>query len=138
MGRTFVDVEVENYRDVVLKEEVGDGHREVRKQTVRALVDTGSALLCLHRDAIQTLGLELSRTAEVRTANGNVDRPIYDVARITIFDRHCFIQVMEIPDNIPPLLGYVALENLDLVVDPKSNQVIPNPESGSKFTLDVL
>ncbi len=88
--------------------------------------------------AIKALGLDFSRAAEVRTANGNVERPIYDVARITIFDRHCFIQVMEIPDNVPPLLGYVALENLDLVVDPKSSQVIPNPENGGKFTLDLL
>jgi len=138
MGRTFVDVEVENYRDVVLKEAAGNGQEEVRKKTIRALVDTGSALLCLHRDVIEALGLQFSRAAEVRTANGNVERRIYDVARITIFDRHCFIQVMEIPEGIPPLLGYVALENLDLVVDANSNQVVPNPESGGKFTLDLL
>jgi len=138
MGRTFVDVEVENYRDVVLREAAGNGQEKVRKQTIRALVDTGSALLCLHRDAIEALGLQFSRAAEVRTGNGNGERPIYDVARITILDRHCFVQVMEIPDNIPPLLGYIALGNLDLVVDTKSNQVIPNPESGGKFTLDLL
>jgi clan AA aspartic protease len=138
MGRTFVDVEVENYSDVVLRKAAGNGHREVRKQTVRALVDTGSALLCLQRAAIEALGLDFSRTAEVRTGNGNVERPIYDVARITILGRQCFIQVMEIPEGIPPLLGYIALENLDLVVDAKSNKVTTNPESGGKFMLDLL
>ena len=37
-----------------------------------------------------------------------------------------------------PLLRPIAIENLDLLVDPKANQVIPNPESGGKFTLDLL
>jgi hypothetical protein len=32
----------------------------------------------------------------------------------------------------------IPLENLDLVVDPKTNQVIPNPENGGKYTLDLL
>jgi len=45
---------------------------------------------------------------------------------------------MEVPDSVPPILGYVALENLDLVVDAKGNQVIPNPESGGRFTFDLL
>jgi hypothetical protein len=29
-------------------------------------------------------------------------------------------------------VGYIPLENLDLVVDPETNQVIPNPENGGK------
>ena len=35
-------------------------------------------------------------------------------------------------------MGYIPLENLDLVVDPKTNQVMPNPENGGKYTLDLL
>jgi hypothetical protein len=45
---------------------------------------------------------------------------------------------MEIPDDMPPLVGYIPLENLDLVPDPRTHQVIPNPESGGEYTLDLL
>jgi len=45
---------------------------------------------------------------------------------------------MEIPDNVPPLLGYILLEALDLVVHTKTHKVIPNPESGGKWVLDLL
>jgi clan AA aspartic protease len=138
MGRTFADVEVENYDDIVLRRAAGNGRKKVRKVKVRALADTGSALLCLHRDTIRKLGLQFGRSAGVRTASGEVERRIYQVARITILGRECFAQVMEIPDNVPPLLGYIPLENLDLVVDPRSKKVIPNPESGGKYTLDLL
>ncbi len=138
MGRTFTDVEVENYNDVVRREESGNGHERVRKLKVHALVDTGSALLCLHRDAIQKLGLIRTRKAKARTGGGVVDRPIYAIARIKVLGRWCSAEVMEIPDELPPLLGYILLEALDLVIQPKTHKVIPNPESGGKWVLDLL
>jgi len=138
MGRTFVDVEIENYADILLRETAGNGHKKIRKLQARALVDTGSALLCLHRATIRRLGLRFARSGRVRTGNGEVERPIYTAARISILGRQCLAEVMEIPDSIPPLLGYILLESLDLVVKAKSNKVILNPESGGKFTLDLL
>jgi len=138
MGRTFVDVLVENYDDVALRETGRARRKRIRKENVKALVDTGSAMLCLHKATIEKLGLRLGRSAVVRTGNGDVERGIYRPAQITILGRQYLAEVMEVPDNVPPLVGYIPLENLDLVVDPKSKQVIPNPESGGKYTLDLL
>ena len=45
---------------------------------------------------------------------------------------------MEIPDGLPPLVGFIPLESLDLVVDPKSGRVIPNPDHGGKWMVDLL
>ena len=138
MGRTFTEVEVENSRDIVLKEESGNGHRRVRKLKVRALVDTGSAMVCLHPKDIEKLGLPYAYTTKVRTGSGIVDRPIYTLARVTVLGRWCSAEVMEIPDTLPPLLGYILLETLDLVIQPKTHKVIPNPESGGEWVLDLL
>lgn len=138
MGRTFVEVLLENYGDLFLRQAHKATDREVRTLTVRALADTGSALLCLHKDMIDELGLHKDRKVRVNTGNGLVQRKIYGVVRITILGRSCPGQVMEVPDSVPILLGYIPLENLDLVVDPTANQVIPNPAHGGKFTLDLL
>jgi predicted aspartyl protease len=139
MGRTHVDVHLENFVDTVLRKTAGNGRRKVRKVTVRAFAHTGSALLCLHRDTIRALGLTHVKSAQARAANGDVvDRRIYGAAWITILGRQCLAEIMEIPDNVSPLLGYIPLENLDLVVDPKKRKVVPDPESGGKYTLDLL
>ncbi len=139
MGRTHVDVQIENYDDIVLRKAAGNGHKRVRKVAIRALADTGTALLCLHHDTIRALGLSHVKSAQVRTANGDVvDRRIYGPALITILARRCFTEIMEIPDNVSELLGYIPLENLDLVVDPRKRKVVHNPESGGKYTLDLL
>ena len=44
LGRTFVDVEVENIKDVADRRAAGNGGVKVRKLRVHALVDTGSAV----------------------------------------------------------------------------------------------
>jgi predicted aspartyl protease len=103
-----------------------------------ALVDTGSALLCLHGTSIQELGLVEDRKVGVRTANGQAARSVYAPVRITIHDRHCCGEVMEVPDDVPVLVGYIPLESLDLVVDPGQNAVVPDPASGGKYTLDLI
>ena len=138
MGRTFVDVLVENYDDVALRETGRARGKRIRKENIKALVDTGSAMLCLHKVTIVKLGLRFARSAVVRTGNGDVERGIYRPTQITILGRQYLAEVMEVPDNVPPLVGYIPLENLDLVVDTKSNKVIPNPASGGKYTLDLL
>jgi clan AA aspartic protease len=138
MGKTFVDVEVENSFDLQLREATGDSRRKLRREKVRAFVDTGSALLCLPKSTIRKLGLRFIRSTEVRTGNGKVDRGIYGSAQITILGRQCDAEVMEIPEDVRPLLGFIPLESLDLVVDPKSNRVTPNPEHGGEPVLDLI
>jgi hypothetical protein len=46
--------------------------------------------------------------------------------------RNGAFQVVEVDDEIPNLLGQIPLEYLDLVVDPKGQKLIPNPEHGDK------
>jgi predicted aspartyl protease len=138
MGRTFVEFIVENYEDVRNCQAGKLEQENVRSLSEKALVDTGSSMLCLHKDQISQLGLLPDREAKARTANGVVTRTIYGPARISLLNRHYWGEVMEVPDNVPLLLGYIPLENLDLVVDPKASKVIPNPESGGEYTLDLL
>lgn len=138
MGRVFVDVLIENYDDIVRRGTPVSSKGGVRKAEVHALVDTGSALVCLPRRVIEDLGLHLDRTAKVRTGNGPVNRRIFRAAQITILGREYLGEVMEIPEDMRPLVGYIPLENLDLVPDPRTGQVIPNPESGGEYTLDLL
>lgn len=138
MGRTFVDVTIENSDDVKAVQASTLPKRRIRSVKVRALVDTGTSLLCLPKKFILLLGLTPSRIARARTANGVVERTIYGDARIKILSRHYWGEIMEIPDKVPVLLGCIPLENLDLAVDLKSHKVIPNPEHGGKYLIDQL
>ena len=73
----------------------------------------------------------------MRTANGNVGRRIFAGAKITIKDRTVEMQVMESDEKTPPLIGYLVLEALDFVVNPKTQGVMGNPEHDGEWIVDL-
>jgi predicted aspartyl protease len=138
MGRVTAKIKVENMLDHLLFKRGDIPASAVRSTEIEdALVDTGATLLCLRQKEIAELGLSPLAMREAKTANGPVTRQLYEGARLTILDRACSIDVMEIPDDAPALIGYVPLENLDLQPDPKAQQLIPNPAHGGKLILDL-
>ena len=137
MGRTIEKVTVQSFEDILDARKGRIEQAQIRTVEVEALVDTGAAHLCLPPSVIERLGLSHSQTRWVRTANGAVERRIFMGASITVQGRTEHMSVMENDESTPPLLGYIVLEALDLVVDPKAHQVIPNPAHDGKWITDL-
>ncbi|MBI4546884.1 MAG: retropepsin-like domain-containing protein [Ignavibacteriae bacterium] len=137
MGRIEATIRVENLEDV-LKASRGEMDAvRVRAVELGALVDTGARLLCLSPDIIAKLGLGLLGTRTALTSAGPVERRVFRGAQLTILGRTCTVNVMELSDGIPALVGYIALETLDLVPDPQKRTVVPNPEHGDKMAVEL-
>jgi predicted aspartyl protease len=138
MGRVLTEATVENLVDLY---EVSRGTRpadQVRHLTIKdALVDTGATTLALPTGLIQQLGLkkvyEKRATSSARACMVNV----YEAARLTIQDRFCTADVMEVPDDTPVLIGQIPLEMLDLVVDLRGRRLTGNPAHGGKHVLEL-
>ncbi|MFH1562713.1 MAG: retroviral-like aspartic protease family protein [Nitrospirota bacterium] len=137
MGRTMEKVIVKNFGDIVLHSKGMAKEDEIRIVEIEGVVDTGAAYLCLPPDVIEKLGLLYSHTREISTANGRVNRRIFYGAVIIIQDRDIEMQVMENDITTPPLIGYLVLESMDLVVNTKSQRIIPNPEHDGKWVMDL-
>jgi hypothetical protein len=58
--------------------------------------------------------------------------------RLTVQGRDCAIDVGEIGDEFPVLIGQLPLEHLDWVVDPKGQRLIGNPEHGGEHVIEVF
>ena len=102
-----------------------------------ALVDTGATMLNLHKNQIDELGLKYLRKMRVKTANGSIERNIYGVASVEIMGREAEFDVLEIPDDVPVLVGYIILEQLDFVADPIQQKLVPNPAHDGEYALDL-
>ncbi len=138
MGRTVVSIQTQNYSDYH-RMKVGEiPEEQVRAIATNALVDTGATMLCLPNSQIAQLGLSPIEKRKVVTANGEVERTVYGGAFLTVMGRSCTLDVTELPETAPPLVGYLALEALDFVVDPTRQRLIPNPAHGGKFMHDLL
>ena len=132
-----MNIRAENLMDVMLAERGELYPKQIRDVELEALVDTGATLLCLPAKVISDLGLTLLGTRGARTANGTVEPQVFQGERLTIMDRTCTVDVMELPEDVPPLVGYIPLENLDLQPDPKKQALIPNPEHDGKMVMDL-
>jgi hypothetical protein len=56
---------------------------------------------------------------------------------LTIQGRECPVEVAEVPDEVPVLIGQIPLEYLDFVVDPKNQRLIGNPAHGGEQMLEL-
>lgn len=118
MGQVFTEVEVANYRDVVLADASHSPSAPVRRVRVaRVLVDTGASTLCLPADLIAGLGLPLKRRVVALTAGGDIETGLYELAEITVAGRSGVVECVELPVGSQPLLGVIPLEMLGLQPD---------------------
>ncbi len=111
---------------------------QVRRITVPdALVDTAATLLSLPTRLIQQLGLTKTSTKRVTSSTGGGEAAVYDAVRLTIKDRFCTMDVMELPDDVPVLIGQLPLEHLDFVVNLRSRSLIGNPTHGGEHVYEL-
>jgi len=139
MGKVIVTARIENLEDLFDAEKGLISPDAVRSVEVHdALVDTGATGLLLPKSLIASLGLRPLRIRQARGLGGTVPMPTYRAVRLTIQGRDCAIDVGEIGDEFPVLIGQVPLELLDWVVDPNGQRLIGNPEHGGEQIMEVF
>jgi clan AA aspartic protease len=139
MGRVTTVAKIENMKDLWGVESGMRPADQARQVTVsNALVDTGATVLSLPTAIIQQLGLRKIPSKRVTSSRGDVaEVGLYEAVRLTIQDRTCTIDVLEVPDNVPLLIGQVPLELLDFVVDPRGGQLVGNPAHGGEHMFEM-
>lgn len=138
MGRVRTEVTVENMGDLwAVKSGIRPPDQARRIIVKDALVDTGATTLALPTRLIQQLGLSKVTEKRVTSSKGSHQVDIYDAVRVTILDRFCTVDVMEVPDDVPVRVGQIPLAMLDLVVDPQGGRLIGNPAHGGEHVLEL-
>ena len=139
MGRVAVAAKIENLADQLKVRDGALTPDKVRRVEVSdALVDTGATTLSLPKRFVQQLGLQRHRTRDARTTAGSFTFGIYEPVRLTVMDRDCVVEVIEISDDCPVLIGQVPLELLDLVVDSAGRRLTGNPAHGGQQMVELF
>ena len=131
MGKVIVKIKLTNLIDLRVQ------HRKLSKAKprtveVEALVDTGATRLYLKPSVIKKLGLERTDTVRSKTTNGDAIRFKYEPVQLELMGRSENFDVIEVPEDVPNLIGQVPLEVLDFVVDSRGQKLIGNPAHGGE------
>jgi clan AA aspartic protease len=128
MGMVMTKVTLWNNTDLDMAERGLIRPEDVRTAEIEALVDTGATQMVIPIDVCLTLGLRPGRTVPVRLADGT-DREMtyYTSLHLSILGRDMSCDTLASPEGTTPLIGQIPLEALDLVVDPRSQELRTNP-----------
>ncbi len=138
MGRVQTEATIENLEDLWAAGRGLMPAEQARKLVISdALVDTGATLLSMPTHLIQQLGLKKTGEKRVTSSSGTAQAGMYEAVRLTIQGRSCTMDVMEVPDSVPVLIGQIPLEHLDFVVDLRSRTLIGNPAHGGEHMYEL-
>jgi predicted aspartyl protease len=138
MGRIFTEATIENLKDLWQAESGQLAPDKVRRLHVTdALADTGATTLAMPRRYVDQLGLSKRGAKRATSTQGAVSMAMYDAVRLTIMGRDMTVDVMEVADEDPVLIGQIPLEMLDLVIDLQGQRLIGNPAHGGEHMLEL-
>ncbi len=138
MGRVLTEATIENLGDLLEAKRGKMAPEQVRRITVPdALVDTGATTVALPTHLLQKLGLEKRYEKRARSSVGTGTVAVYEAVRVTIQGRDATVDVMEVPDGVPVLIGQIPLEMMDFVVDLRERKLIGNPAHGGEHVLEL-
>jgi predicted aspartyl protease len=138
MGRVTVAAKIENLGELLLVEKgLLTADQVHRIEVSDALVEPGATALSMPKSLIDQLALIPYRSRVARTSAGPATFRVFGAVRLTVQGRDCTIDVSEVPEDCPVLIGQVPLELLDFVVDPTNQCLIGNPAHGGEQMFEM-
>jgi clan AA aspartic protease len=130
MGFTYADIELISTDDLALHRRGFLSEEGIKRMRVAALVDSGAFMLVINEDIKRQLDLPMLEEQTVRLADeSEVRAEIVGPVEIRFENRATTVRAVMLPGSTEPLLGAIAMEGMDVVVDPKRQRLMVNPES---------
>ena len=125
MGTVRAEITIKNSADVVKALEGLIREDEIRSISVTAMVDTGAGTLVINEQQSEELGLCAYREGTALLADGRrivckITRPV----QIQWKDRETSCETVVIPEAKTVLLGAIPLEGMDIMINPKKEELV--------------
>jgi clan AA aspartic protease len=125
MGEVRTEITLVNIGDAVKARDGIIPESQVRRLTVNAVVDTGAWTLVINEATREKLGLLVEEPKETTLAGGvKIPSRITEYVDIRWKDRKTACEAVVLPDEEDVLLGAYPLEGMDLMVHPKTQEVV--------------
>lgn len=129
MGLVYAEIELLNSRDVDNFEEGSLSEPQIRRMNIRMNVDSGAIMLAINENIRTQLGLRVVDTRPCLLVNGTyVELPIVRNVMVRFVNRECVVSALVLPGDTEPLLGAIPMEEMDVLISPRQQQLIVNPQ----------
>jgi clan AA aspartic protease len=130
MGLVYTNIELIRGADLVLCREGYLKEDQIKRLSVKALVDSGAYMLAINQSIKAQLNLQTVDEQIAELADGTQLRlEVVGPVEIRFENRRANVDAMVLPGEAEVLLGAIPMEEMDVMVDPKQQQLIVNPAS---------
>jgi len=138
MGHVYADILLENCTDAILAQQGDIPLESVRKMKVNAMVDSGAMSLTINDEIAKQLGLRVQEQMEVVLADGSFRKCDYvGPVNIRFANRSACCRALVLPGADEILLGVIPLEEMDVIIDPFSQQLTVHPDRPHRAQMKV-
>jgi clan AA aspartic protease len=119
MSVVHTEITLKNEADIILAEKGYIKEDKIRQMTVESVVDTGAWTMVINEDIRDKLGLLDRGFGEANLADGQkAEYPMAGPLEVWWKNRHLVCEALVMPDAPDVLLGALALEHMDLTINP--------------------
>lgn len=130
MGRVYAEIELIPTRDLILAKEGMLDDAAIRRTIVRFMVDSGADYLCINEHVKNQLQLPVLEERMFELADGTEMRfEIVGPVDIRFGNREATCRAVVLPGDAVPLLGSIPMEDMDVVIHPRSQELVVNPDN---------
>jgi clan AA aspartic protease len=129
MGVVYADIELINAVDETMARRNLIGEEEVRRIRLSMLADSGADTMAINETIQSQMEFPFIDKRKVKLANGQVVE--YDVVGpidVRFANRRAVCSAFVLPGDSQPLLGAIPMEEMDVVILPKRQELVVNPQ----------
>lgn len=129
MGTVYADIELINSGDKELVRRNLMDKDDIRQMRVNMLVDSGAYMMAINETILSQLDVPIIEKRKAQMADGSIVE--YEVAgpiEVHFKNRKAVCNAFVLSGDSEPLLGSIPMEEMDVLIDPRRQELLVNPE----------
>jgi clan AA aspartic protease len=129
MGVVYADIELINSEDLAMAHRNLIGDEEIKRMHLSMLVDSGAYMMAINETIQSQLEFRFIEKRKVQLASGEVVE--YDVVGpidVRFANRRAVCSAFVLPGDAVSLLGAIPMEEMDVLIHPKRQELVVNPQ----------
>lgn len=129
MGLVYAEIDLISVDDLVLHRRGYLDENKIKQVKVKALVDSGAYMLAINENVRAQLDLPVIEKQFGRLADETlIEFDVVGPVEVRFENRSTTVRAVVLPGSSEILLGAIPMEDMDVLIDPKRQKLIVNPE----------
>jgi predicted aspartyl protease len=129
MGVVYADIELIDEGDAALARRHFIGADEIRRIQLSMMADGGADMMAINETIQSQMEFPFIDKRKVKLASGQVvEYEVVGPIDVRFANRRAVCSAFVLPGNSEPLLGAIPMEEMDVLIHPKRQELVVNPQ----------